>query len=82
MYWNNGNLNYQGGILDNKKHGNGKEYWKNGYLYFDGYFSNGLIDDPSCTLYHNNGKISFIGMYKNGVKHGKGILYDKDGKKV
>jgi hypothetical protein len=82
MYWNNGNLNYEGGILDSKKHGNGKEYWKNGNLYFDGYFSGGLVDDPNCTLFHNNGKVSFIGMYKNGKKHGKGILYDKDGKKV
>lgn len=66
LYWSNGNVLYQGGMLGGKKEAHGKWYHENGRLRFEGMWKN---DGPhgDVTIYKRDGNIGFIGTMDQGV---------------
>ena len=71
---------YEGGYLNGKKHGKGKEYNKEGYLIFKGEYNNNIKWNGFGTFYDDKGNIKFEGIIKNGKKWtGKGNEYDEYG---
>ena len=83
-FFENDELKYEGGYLNGKRNGRGKEY-KNGYPIFQGQYLNGKRNgfgkeyDDSFFGYrgidNDKGKIIFEGIYKNNKKW-YGIGYD------
>ncbi len=61
--------NYEGELLDDKKHGKGKCIFNNGDIY-DGEWSNNEINGYGTMKYKNGNK--YEGEWLNGKKHGKG----------
>ena len=64
-------LIYEGGLLNGKKNGKGKEYDKDGKLEYEGEYLNGE-KNGKVKIYYNNGKLEYEGEYLNGEKNGKG----------
>ena len=61
-----------------KRNGVGIEYYENGLIKYNGFFSNDQYNDPQGIFYYTNGDY-YIGGFKNGKKDGKGIEYYKNG---
>lgn len=80
---NNAYIDYEGGLKENQKDGQGKRYTYN----FDGkpaflIYEGGYKDDERSgkgKSYYSNGKICYEGEYKKGKYNGKGTLYNEDG---
>ena len=64
-----------------KRNGEGKEYYKNGNLKYEGNFLNDLYDDDNGKYYYENGDV-YIGQFKNGEKYGEGLTYNKEGELI
>ena len=64
-----------------KRNGEGKEYYKNGNLKYEGNFKNDLYDDDNGKYYYENGNV-YIGQFKNGKEYGEGIIYNKEGEPI
>jgi len=71
---------YEGGYLNGKRHGKGKEYDYLGELKFEGEYLNGKRKGKGKEYYwYMLGCYSiFEGEYINGIRNGKGIDYDLD----
>ena len=65
--------NYLGEWLNNKKHGKGYEYYKNGNIKYKGEFFNDKYEGNG-KYYFENGNY-YEGNWKNGKMNGKGIIY-------
>ena len=79
VYYNNGQLLYEGGLSNNKYNGYGKLYDQNGRLTYDG----GWIDnkhDGTGKLYDQNGRLTYDGGWSNDKHDGIGKLYDQNGR--
>ena len=61
-----------------KRNGVGIEYYENGLIKYNGFFSNDQYNDRQGIFYYTNGDY-YIGGFKNGKKDGKGIEYYKNG---
>ena len=61
-----------------KRNGVGIEYYENGLIKYNGFFSNDQYNDRQGIFYYTNGDY-YIGEVKNGKKDGKGIEYYKNG---
>ena len=64
-----------------KRNGEGKEYYKNGKIKYEGNFLNDLYDDDNGKYYYENGDV-YIGQFKNGEKYGEGLTYNKEGELI
>ena len=87
---------FEGNYLNGKRNGQGKEYYKNGKIKFQGEYLNGnIINGKGYDIdgyeylnlnngygkeYYDNGKIRFEGEYYKGRKW-NGIYYNYQGKK-
>ena len=71
---------YEGGYLNGKRNGKGKEYDYLGDLKFEGEFLNGKRNGKGEEYYHYvlGCYLIFEGEYINGIRNGKGIDYDLD----
>ena len=65
-------------VVDNKKEGTYKRYYKTGELLEKGTYKNGELDGPFKT-YYETGEIKEKGNYKDDEKDGKSFIYKKDG---
>ena len=65
---------YIGQLKNNKRHGKGVEYSKDGKIIFEGDWVEGKV-----KFNFDNGEY-YIGEWSNGQPNGKGILYYGDGK--
>lgn len=72
-YFENGKVNYEGEIKDNKYHGFGKKYTLNGKLIYEGEFENGLPNGKGKLFVEN--KIA-QGTFKDGKLDGKVEILD------
>ena len=70
----NNHLLYEGGFLNGKRNGEGKEYFDNGQLKFEGKYLNGKRNGNGKE-YYENGKLKFEGVYLDNKKL-NGYLYD------
>ena len=66
-------------IIQYKKNGPGREYYKNGDIKYDGNFKDDEYDGDG-TFFYEDGK-EYIGQFKNGKRHGNGCIY-KDGELI
>ena len=70
IYYENGNLRYEGGLINGNFEGNGKYIYEDGEYYI-GQWKNGLKHGKGI-LYNKNGNIIYEGDYVNGKKEGNG----------
>ena len=71
-------LLYEGGYLNGKPNGKGKEYnFLNGELEYEGEFLNGKWNGKGKKYYR--GKLDYEGVYLNNIRNGKGKEYDYKG---
>ena len=64
-------------IKEYKKNGEGKEYYENGNLKYEGNFEEDEYEGDG-TFYGQDGKI-YIGKFKKGKKNGNFCIYNKEG---
>ena len=65
-------IKFLGTMVDGKRNGDGKEFWSNGKLYYDGNYQNGFPHGEACRLNHENGDLWYKGVLVEGVKEGLG----------
>ena len=68
-------LIYEGGYLNGKRNGKGKEYNDYGNLKYEGEYLNG-VKNGQIKEYDSYGNLIFEGYYLNGIKNGKCKEYD------
>lgn len=71
-------IKYIGEIKNGLPNGNGKLYYSNGNLSFEGYFIDGLLNGTGKQFYQN-GTLSYDGEWKDGKSNGNGKAYDPNG---
>jgi antitoxin component YwqK of YwqJK toxin-antitoxin module len=77
-YYDDGNLLKEGAIMNNKRHGEWKSFYRKGNLWSVGNFDNGVRTD-SIVGYYPNGALKYRGFYKDGQKSGTWELFDENG---
>ena len=71
-------LLYEGGYLNGKYNGNGKQYnFLNGLLEYEGEFLNGKWNGKGKKYLRD--KLDYEGEYINNIRNGKGKEYDYNG---
>ena len=68
---------YIGQIKNGLRNGNGKIYYANGNIQFEGYFINDKPEGIGKYIYKNGNY--FIGQFKNGLRNGKVKEYYENG---
>jgi antitoxin component YwqK of YwqJK toxin-antitoxin module len=81
-YWPNGNLGFEGCLLEGLRSGRGKEYDSNGRLKYSGNFEQDLYSGEGTLYYKHLRKQvkEYTGCFLGGVKSGDGILFHDNGK--
>ena len=78
-YYEDGNILKEGPLSKNEKRdGIWKAYYRDGSLWSEGQYTNGIRQGFTKT-YHENGKIYYDGQFNNAQKAGIWKFYDKDG---
>ena len=77
-YYEDGNLLKEGPIINNKRHGDWKTYYRSGKIWSEMTFYEGMLDD-TIKGYYTNGNLKYQGLYNNGQKTGVWLTYDEDG---
>ena len=82
-FFKSGNIKYDGNWNNSISgqgtyHGQGKLYYENGKIEYDGSFNNGSYHGQG-KLYHENGNIKFDGNFNSGSYNGQGKLYHENG---
>lgn len=80
-YYENGNLEMEGFINQNKNDSLWKYYYPEGQIESEGYFVNDKADGK-WVWYYPSGKVRERAEYKKAKRNGKLIMYDEDGKIV
>ena len=77
-YDRRGRLLYEGGYLNGKYNGKGKQYsFLNGLLEYEGDFLNGKWNGKGKK--YIKGKLDYEGEYENNIRNGRGKEYDYNG---
>ena len=73
-------LKYEGGYINGKRHGKGKEFNTKEKLIYEGNYSNGYWDGEGkeyvMDIFGNLSELKYEGEFKNGKYNGKGKLYE------
>lgn len=77
-FYQEGMKHLEGPIVDGKRNGEFKAYYKSGAVLSEGNFIDGKRDGKA-VVYYENGKINYEGFYKNGKECGIWKFYDEDG---
>lgn len=78
-YYEDGNILKEGPLSkEEKRDGNWKSYYRDGDLWSEGDFDNGLRQGKTIT-YHDNGEMYYEGQYNKNQKSGIWKFYDTDG---
>lgn len=80
-FHDNGLLNLEGKIVNDKREGRFTGYYPSGKLMSVGTFRNGLREGRGI-VYHENGQISIDGIYEHGKQVGLWKFYDEEGKVI
>jgi len=75
---NNNNKISEGTYQNNKLHGQGIKYNKDGIKESKGYYLINMLHGRGTTYYNNN-RIHYCGMFNKDYRHGQGQLYDNEG---
>ena len=82
LFFDDGTLCYAGMVYDAGDryilHGQGKEYYDDGGLWYEGDFKDGKRNGKG-KLYSEDGDLWYEGDVKDGLPNGKGKLYNEDG---
>lgn len=78
-YYEDGNLLKEGPIVNNKRHGYWKTYYRSGKIWSESMFYEGTLDD-TIKGYYTNGNLKYRGIYNNGQKTGVWLFFDENGK--
>lgn len=65
IYYENGNLKYEGMVKNKIENGYGKKYYENGRLQYEGEWHNGLYHGKG-KIYNEDGTLKFNGKWING----------------
>ena len=71
-------LVYAGDFVDDRFHGNGKQYWQTGKLQYDGEWMYGWKCGEG-TEFYENGKAKYVGSWSRSRYHGRGVFTYKNG---
>ena len=77
MYYENGNILYDGDFIEDNEEGNGKYYYENGEYYI-GDWGNSLRNGTG-KLYYKNGNLKYEGDFIEDNFEGKGKYYYRNG---
>ncbi len=77
-YYENGQVSKEGPLVDVKKNGLWKSYYKTGELRSEFYYKDGYIDSVT-TAYHKNGKIRYKGQFHKSRKTGVWEFFNEQG---
>jgi hypothetical protein len=77
LYYENGNIKYQGIFADDKYHGYGTAYYDSGGIFYRGYLKNGDWDGYG-EMFGECGTIMYRGHFKDCVFEGFGVLYHEN----
>jgi antitoxin component YwqK of YwqJK toxin-antitoxin module len=78
LYYDSGELRYEGFIKNDMPCGQGTSYYKNGHKHMDGQFGDWFIEYGK--EYYESGVLKFFGKYNSGAKTYYGPRYFVDGK--
>ena len=78
-YYENGKIRNEGPILNDKRSGEWKNYYKTGQLWNIVFFKDDLADSTTVA-YFQNGKTRYQGQYVKGQKSGTWKLFTEQGK--
>lgn len=78
LYYETGELLYEGSILKDTPYGPGIKYFKNGNIQMEGFFGDWFIEEG--REYYENGNLRFEGEYNKGPRHYYGPRYFVKGK--
>ena len=78
MYFESGNLKYQGNFSNGKYDGAGTLYNQENKIY-QGNFKEGSKHGQGTSYYENSGEKEYDGYWINNEKHGDGSLYSEEG---
>ena len=82
-YHNGDEIIFIGEYLNGKKHGNGEEYFEEGFPKYKGKYLNGLRHGKGKEYHKEYSILIFDGEYLNGKRwNGKGIEYDDHYNKI
>jgi antitoxin component YwqK of YwqJK toxin-antitoxin module len=81
QYFENKQKKMEGTYLNNQRSGKWTAWYKNGKVWSEGFFKDGLSEGVR-TVYYDNGKIYMVGNYALDQKVGKWKFYDNTGKLV
>ena len=77
-FYQEGMKHLEGPIVNGKRHGYFKSYYKSGSVLSEGNFVDGKRDGKA-TVYYENGKVNYEGFYKGGRECGIWKFYDEEG---
>lgn len=77
-FYQEGMKHLEGPIVNGKRNGDFKAYYKSGTVLSEGNFIDGKREGKAI-VYHENGKIKYEGFYQNGKECGIWKFYDEDG---
>jgi len=70
---------FQGQYKNNKRHGPGVLYHKNGIINVQCNWKNDKLEGKGVQIFDKEGKLEYEGAFKNGQPYGQGALYYKTG---
>ena len=74
LYYENGNLLYEGDFHYGQPSGQGKIFWESGNLWYEGELEDGTLQGYG-TLYREDGSLEYKGEFGLGMKQGEGTEY-------
>jgi antitoxin component YwqK of YwqJK toxin-antitoxin module len=75
----NGMLEFEGNMVNGKRHGLGIAYHPNGKPIYAGNFTSDEIQGNGIQIFFNNGRVKFEGNMIDGLKNGPGRSWDENG---
>ena len=78
LYFDTGELQYEGYIKNNMPYGRGVKYYKNGTVHMEGIFGDWMIEEGK--EYYENGNLKYEGTYNKGARNYYGPRYYRIGK--
>ena len=78
LYYDTGELSYDGDMKHGAPHGEGTSFWRNGNIAYEGSYKDGLMHGDGA-FYLKEGTLAYEGMHQNNAMEGTGVMYNRDG---